>query len=137
MKAKEVKKTIEQMAAEAIAKKNVSIFASPVKGFGRYDGIGLEWDHHRDRANSGEILDIKVGVHRDSYKEISFFIAIENYKENSQYLDWTATAEQAYAIKDLLDDMISAFKVNKEGGKRNGLQISFRGADQRAAEGAG
>jgi hypothetical protein len=115
VKSKEVKKTVEQLAAEAIAKKNVKIFNSPVRGFGKYDGIRVEWDHYGERRNSEEILGIKVGVHRNKWREISFFIEIENYKGNPQYLDWTATAEQAFAIKNLLDDMITDFKEKQKG----------------------
>ena len=113
VKKKEPKKTVEQLAAEAIAEKNVSIFASAIKGFGEYDGVGLEWDHHRERTNFVEIMTIKVGVHRDKYKEISFFISIEGYKDDTKFIGWTSTAEQAYAIKDLLDDMIAAFKEER------------------------
>lgn len=115
MKPKEVKKTVEQMAAEAIAKKNIKIFSAPVKGFGEYDGIVLEWDHYGERRNSGKILDINVCVHRNTHKEISFFIAIEDYKDNTQYLRWAATAEEAFAIKDLLDAMIADFKDKQKG----------------------
>lgn len=121
MKAKEI--DLKLYAEEIIKEKAVRPISSKLFGFGKYDGVGLTWNRftyeNHERVDIPvsmmEILDIEVIVHRsDKDNEISYMVKIKPYHESEVYIQITGTAEQAFAVKDALDDMVKAFQLGIE-----------------------
>jgi hypothetical protein len=116
MKAKEI--NLKQFAVDFIKEMGVCVVRSEVKGFGDYDGVGLTWnnydwvDHERivRPASVMDICHIEVIIHRNFKKEFRYMIEIKPYHDSTRYLGVMDTPEQAFAIKDALDDMISDFR---------------------------
>lgn len=121
MKAKEI--DLKQYAEQIIRDKAVRPISSKIFGFGDYDGVGLTWnrftyeDHEKADVPISvvEILNIEVIVHRsDKDNEISYMVRIRPYHEAEKYIAITGTAEQAFAVKDALDDIVRAFQLGIE-----------------------
>lgn len=126
MKAKEIQKTVVQLAAETIAEKNIKIF------WNDRGTVGIEWDDKNYNSEMRELEDVRkviteadwisVEVFRgDRGWRIDYFVKIHisyRYRQGGkeyEYFATTYTAEKAFAIKDLLEDMIEAFKSRKDG----------------------
>jgi hypothetical protein len=123
MKAKGI--DLKQYAAERIAEREVYPVWQKPRGFGDYDGVGLKWSEYSWKCEDKiayevaveEILSIKVIVHRNSEKQISYMVKIESYRNNEvEYPFITDTVEQAFAIKDALDDMLACFASGERPG---------------------
>ncbi len=121
MKTKEKEKTVDQLAAEEVAGKKLKIFNSELKGFGKYDGIGIEWEDYdivgHERITKTicvqDILTIDVEVCRFERgdREIRYLVDVKPYNDSLNVFSVSGTAEQAFAIKDMVDDMISEFRA--------------------------
>lgn len=122
MKAKEVEKTVEQQAAEIVASKKIELFSNDR---GR---IGIKYDDRTyntklqemqtDRATINDIRKIDVTVHRgERGEEVIYFIRIYEAggsEWDNETFKLTKDVQVAFAIKDLLDDMITEFKSRRE-----------------------
>ncbi|HML37004.1 MAG TPA: hypothetical protein PKA19_06260 [Bacillota bacterium] len=113
MKTKEPNKTIKQYAAEVIAENKVWISGVALRGYGEYDGVGLEWKSKYDteKITIKDILGIDVIVFRSDEGRIRYFVEIETFHGVNKTFSISHTVEEAFAIKDLLDDMIAVFKI--------------------------
>lgn len=117
------KQNIEELAAAVVAGKKVKIFPVAIRGHGDYDGVGLEWkSDYSDIEGTNkravhDILDVKVTVFRnDETRRISYFVEIEAYRGvgYNKIFSLSDTAEEAFAIKDILDKVLFSFKKSPQ-----------------------
>lgn len=120
MKSKEI--DLREYASGIIIKRAAEIIPSEVKGFGDYDGAGIVYQDYdvvgRDRIRKtvsiSDILDIKVEVIRIK-QEINYLVDIKPYNDSINVFCVSNTAEEAFAVKDRLDEMIENFKETMKG----------------------
>jgi hypothetical protein len=124
MKTKEVKKTVEQLAAEIVARKNVELFANERGHVGiSYDDRVYNTKKQEMETTRIEVKDINkvdVTVYRgERGEDILYFVQIfVSCRSDHPEYDWkffktVKDVREAFAIKDMLDDMIAEFKIRE------------------------